>query len=163
MAYPAIGAVGAAWADLVLLTERHITAMHTGDTAGHLPRLLERPNGSGGRTNLDAQTAASATLLPPGVADAQNDVAVPSFSAYRKERAAARALNAALALLAASSSQALWVTDRAPPPPLQSFLDSVRAIVPPVEAPAGRELGDELLRLAQTIEAATVTGELYAT
>ena len=156
--YPALSVLAAAWADLVLLTERHLNAMHVGATAGHLPRLLERPDGGGGRTNLlgwvagsfleDARAAAAVTLLPAGIADAQNDVAAPTFAAYRKQRTAASALDAALAVLAASSSQALWASDREPAPPLQSLLDGLRSIFPPVDDPAGRRVGDELARLA---------------
>jgi histidine ammonia-lyase len=170
MAYPAMAAVAAAWADLVFLAERHVTAMHVGGTAGHLPRLLERPDGGGGRTNLlgwvagsfleDARTAASATLLPPGLADAQNDVAVPTFAAYRKVRTAGNCLDAALAVLAASSSQALWATDRAPAPPLGPLVDKVRSMFAPVDDPAGRRIGDELDRLAQAIGVSTLTSDV---
>jgi histidine ammonia-lyase len=165
MVYPAMSALDAAWADLAFLAERHVTAMHVGATAGHLPRLLERPDGGGGRTNLlgwvagsyleDARQAASVTLLPAGLADAQNDVAAPTFAAYRKARAAGSCLDASLALLAASSSQALWATDRAPAPPLRAPLEKIRSTVPPLDDPAGRRLGDELDRLAQVIGALT--------
>ena len=166
MVYPALSALAAAWADLVFLAERQVTAMHVGASAGHLPPLLERPDGGGGRTNLlgwvtgsyldDARAAATATLLPPGLADAQNDVAVPTFTAYRKQRTAADCLDGALALLAAGSSQALWATDRAPAPPLRPLLDRVRSVVAPLDVPDGRRLGDELGRLAQVLAAATV-------
>lgn len=170
MAYPAMAAVAAAWADLVFLAERHVTAMHVGATANHLPRLLERPGGGGGRTNLlgwvagsfleDARTAASPTLLPPGFADAQNDVAAPTFAAYRKARRAASCLDAALALLAASSSQALWATDRAPAPPLEPLVDSVRSMFAPVDDPAGRRIGDELDQLAEAISTSTLAADV---
>jgi histidine ammonia-lyase len=159
MVYPALSALSASWADLAFLVERQTTAMHVGPTARHLPPLLERPDGAGGRTNLfgwaagsfveEAQAAAAVTLLPPGLADAQNDVAVPTFAAYRKQLAAAAALDGALALLAASSSQALWATDRDPAPPLQDFLAEIRALVPPVDDPAGRRVGGELESLAR--------------
>ena len=166
MAYPAMSALAAAWADLAFLAERHVTAMHVGATAAHLPRLLERPDGGGGRTNLlgwvagsfleDARSAASVTLLPAGLADAQNDVAAPSFAAYRKVRTAGGCLDASLALLGATSSQALWATDRAPAPPLISLVETIRSTFPPVEDPASRQLGDELERLAQAVRSATL-------
>lgn len=165
MVYPAMSMLSAAWADLAFLAERHVTAMHVGATAGHLPRLLERPDGGGGRTNLlgwvagsyleDARQAAGVTLLPAGLADAQNDVAAPTFAAYRKARAAGGCLDASLALLAASSSQALWATDRAPAPPLRAPLENIRSMFPPLDDPAGRRLGDELDLLAQAIGAST--------
>jgi histidine ammonia-lyase len=164
--YPAMGAIAAAWADLAFLAERHVTAMHVGATADHLPRLLERPGGGGGRTNLlgwvagsfleDARRAASPTLLPVGLADAQNDVAVPTFGAYRKAKAAEGCLDSSLALLAASSSQALWATDRTSAPALRPLVEEVRSIFEPVDHPAGRHFGDELDRLAGAISASTV-------
>jgi histidine ammonia-lyase len=168
--YPAMSVVAAAWADLAFLAERHVTAMHVGATAGHLPRLLERPGGGGGRTNLlgwvagsfleDARRAAGPTLLPAGCADAQNDVAVPTFGAYRKVKAADDCLDASLAVLAASSSQALWATDRTPAPPLWPLVEEVRSIFEPVDRPAGRDLGEELDRLAEAIGAfAVASGE----
>jgi len=163
--YPAMSMLSAAWADLAFLAERHVTALHVGATADHLPRLLERPDGGGGRTNLlgwvagsyleDARQAASVTLLPAGLADAQNDVAAPTFAAYRKARAAGSCLDASLALLAASSSQALWATDREPAPSLRAPLENIRSMFPPLDDPAGRRLGDELDRLAHAIGAST--------
>jgi hypothetical protein len=86
-----------------------------------------------------------------GWADAQNDVANPTFAAYRKHREVARCVDAALALLAASSSQALWVTDRLPAPALRPLLDRVRSIVPPLDDPAGRAMGEELARLGAAL------------
>jgi histidine ammonia-lyase len=167
MVYPAMSALAAAWADLVFLAERHVTAMHVGATAGHLPRLLERPDGGGGRTNLlgwvagsfleDARLAASATLLPVGLADAQNDVAAPTFAAYRKAAASGRSVDAALALLAASSSQALWATDRTAAQPLRPLVENIRSIFAPVDNPVGRQFGQELDRLAAAITMSTLT------
>jgi histidine ammonia-lyase len=161
--------LAAAWADLILLAERHVTAMHVGATSD-LPPLLERPGGGGGKTNLlgwaagsfleDARAAASATLLPVGVGDAQNDVAAPTFLAYRKERFVADCLDSAFALLAASSSQALWATDREPAPPLRPLLDRVRAHFPPVDNPAERRIGPELGKLAEAFAASALTGTL---
>ena len=158
IAPPALSTLAAAWADLIFLAERHVTAMHVGATS-ELPPLLERPGGGGGKTNLlgwaagsfleDARTVASATLLPAGVGDAQNDVGAPTFLAYRKERFVADCLDSVLALLAASSSQGLWATDRAPAPPLRSLLGRVRELFPPVDDPAERRIGEELGRLAE--------------
>ena len=158
---PALDGLSAAWADLVLVAERHVTALHVGQTAGHLPPLLARPGGQGGRTNLlgwvagsyleEARAAATVTLLPPGWADAQNDIAAPSFSAYRKLQQVDSCLDAALALLAASSSQALWVTDRVAAPPLRPLLERVRSFVPPLDDPAQRHLGGELAGLSAAI------------
>lgn len=171
IAAPAMSTLAAAWADLILLAERHVTAMHVGATS-ELPPLLERPGGGGGKTNLlgwaagsfleDARAAASATLLPVGVGDSQNDVGAPTFLAYRKERFVADCLDSALALLAASSSQALWATDREPAPPLRSLLGQVRMLFPPVDDPAARQIGEELGRLAEAFAASALSGELGA-
>ena len=167
IASPAISALAAAWADLVFLAERHVTAMHVGATSD-LPPLLERPGGGGGKTNLlgwaagsfleDARAGASATLLPAGVGDAQNDVGAPTFLAYRKELFVADCLDSALALLAASASQALWATDRSPAAPLRPLLDRVRSTFPPVDDPSSRRIGEELGRLAQAFGAAAREG-----
>jgi histidine ammonia-lyase len=163
----AISTLAAAWADLIFLAERHVTAMHVGATSA-LPPLLERPGGGGGKTNLlgwtagsfleEARTAASATLLPAGVGDAQNDVGAPTFLAYRKELFVADCLDSALALLAASASQALWATDREPAPPLRPLLERVRELFPPVDDPAERRIGEELGGLAEAFHAAALTG-----
>ncbi len=161
LVYPALSAVSAAWADVLFVIERHVTALHFGGSSRHLPPMLERPGGRGGRTNLlgwvagsfleDARHAASATLLPAGLADMQNDVAAPTFAAYHKHTAATRALDAGLALLAASASQALWATDRQPAPALQPLLDVVRSVVAPVDDAHGRSIGDDLAQLAQQL------------
>ena len=168
--YPALSVLAAAWADLVLLTERHLNAMHVGATAGHLPRLLERPDGGGGRTNLlgwvagsfleDARAAAAVTLLPAGIADAQNDVAARPSPRTASSAPPPAPSTPRVAVLAASSSQALWASDREPAPPLQSLLDGLRSIFPPVDDPAGRRVGDELARLADAIGAAALAGTL---
>ena len=167
IAPPAMSSLSAAWADLIFLAERHVTAMHVGATS-ELPPLLERPGGGGGKTNLlgwvagsfleDARTAASSTLLPAGVGDAQNDVGAPTFLAYRKELFVADCLDSALALLAASASQALWATDREPALPLRPLLERVRALFPPVNDPSARRIGEELGGLAQAFGAAARTG-----
>jgi histidine ammonia-lyase len=169
IAAPAMSTLAAAWADLILLAERHVTAMHVGATS-ELPPLLERPGGGGGKTNLlgwttgsfleDARAAASATLLPVGVGDAQNDVGAPTFLAYRKERFVADCLDSAFALLAASSSQALWATDREPALPLRPLLEQVRALFPPVDDPAERRIGEELGGLAEAFAASALDGAL---
>ncbi|RVA78512.1 histidine ammonia-lyase, partial [Mesorhizobium sp. M7A.F.Ca.CA.001.08.2.1] len=77
----------------------------------------------------------------------QDDVATTAFFAWTKEATAGRCVDAAMAMLAMIASQALHVTERTPPPALRSFVDQIRAIVPPVGA--DRVLGPELARLAE--------------
>ena len=114
--------------------------------------LLERPGGGGGKTNLlgwvagsfleDARTAAlrdSAAVRNRRCAERRR----PSRRSLLPQGAvAADCLDSALALLAASSSQALWATDRAPAPPLRPLLDRVRSVFAPVDDPAGRRIGE---------------------
>src|SRR5258708_25839145 len=102
----------AAWADLALVAQRQITAMH-GPASG-LPHLLA-PVGfidgaSGGATNLfgwvatglveEARSLASPTLLPASINDSPNHVASPPFRAHRSQNPGAECLDSVLAILA---------------------------------------------------------------
>ena len=106
----ALGMLSLAWAELTLLAERQVTAMHLSSVSG-LPHFLNprgfEPDSAGGATNLfgwvagsfaeEARTAAAPTLLPASINDPQNDVSSATFSAYRKERRAAECLEETLA------------------------------------------------------------------
>ena len=95
-AAPAINWLSASWADLALVAQRQVTAMHSA-TSG-LPHLLAPagfiPGASGGATNLfgwvatglveEARALAAPTLLPATINDTQNDIATPTFGAYRQ-------------------------------------------------------------------------------
>src|SRR5262249_39698515 len=96
----------------------------------------------------EARAAAQRTFIPgsESAGAGQDDVASPAFLAWAKEARAGRAFDAALAGLAAVASQALHVTGRKPPPPLRSFVEAVRASLPPVAD--DRMLGPELATLA---------------
>lgn len=140
-AAPALDGLAGAWADLATLASRHATALLDGD-ASLLPHGL--PAGAWRVSTLayalpavveEARQAATRTPLPePRVFD-QNDVSVPTFLAWEKEAAAGRHLSAALAILAAVASQALFVTGRPPPAPLAALVDEVRHHFPPAEGP----------------------------
>lgn len=170
-AYPALDALSAAWADLATLADRQTTKLHKEPVSG-LPHLLIPPgSGSWGTGSLgfvqvgigeEARRAAQRTLIPPseGGGFGQNDVASPTFLAYRKEQRAAWCLDAAVAILAVVASQALWVTDRQAPPPLAGLLEGVRSVCPPVEDLASRDLGCELERLTGVFQAAALAGRL---
>jgi histidine ammonia-lyase len=100
MAYPALNTLAAAWADLTLLTARHLTALRTTDpAAGPGPQLSALVE--------EARAAAMPTLLPAAVNDAQDDVSSPTFSAYRREATAAECLDSVTALLAGEADRAL--------------------------------------------------------
>jgi histidine ammonia-lyase len=171
MAYPALNALTATWADLALLAERHVAALRT--VAGAAPPAGDSavpPQASGATaqkaTGLEpvlpglveeARAAAMPTLLPAAVNDPQDDVSAPVFSAYRRHASAAECLDGALAVLAAAASQALFTGGREPAPPLRNLLETVRAIFPPAGG-RPRDLGPRAERLAAALARSAVTG-----
>jgi len=170
-AAPAMNWLSAAWADLALVGQRQVTAMHS--PASGLPHLLT-PAGfidgaSGGATNLfgwvatglveEARSLAAPTLLPASINDAQNDIASPVFGAYRSQNRAAECLDGVLAILALVSSQALFVTGRRPAPPLEGLLTGIRSVFPPVETERAGQ-GAQAGALADILHKAAVTGQL---
>src|SRR6266542_2002631 len=168
---PAIDWLTAAWADLALVAQRQVTAMHS-PTSG-LPHLLA-PAGfvagaSGGATNLfgwvatglveEARAAAAPTLLPASINDTQNDIASPVFGAYRSECRAPECLAGVLAILALVARQALFAAGRQPAPPLAGLLTGVRSVFPPVEAERAGQ-GAQAGELASILSRAALTGQL---
>lgn len=139
-AYPALDNLAACWADLALLCDRQITKLLDGNVS-LLPHQLLQGDGYLGCLGFaaagyaeQARTSAQRTFLPAGEGGGfgQNDVAVPTFSAWRKEAEAGSCLVACLAILAATSSQAFYVTGREAPPRLTTLLEQVREAFPPV-------------------------------
>jgi histidine ammonia-lyase len=167
MAYPALSALSAAWADLALVAERQVTALNTADTS-ELPVNLAVPGAPGNGTYAygwaassyaeEARAAAIPALLPGVVDDPLGDLAAPTFGAYRRERRAAESLDGALAILAIVSSQALFVTGRDPAPPLRTVLSFVRSVFPPIDGTGVRDLSAEGGRLQQALGAAGAFG-----
>ena len=154
-----------------MLFRSQITAMHS--PASGLPHLLA-PAGfidgaSGGATNLfgwvatglveEARSLASPTLLPASINDAQNDIASPTFGAYRSQNRAAECLDSVLAILALVSSQALSVSDRHPAPPLAGLLAGIRSVFPPVETERAGQ-GAQAGQVADVLHKAALTGLL---
>jgi len=166
MGYPALNSLTAAWADLALIAERHVSALHN-SSVSELPELLALPGAPGSETNLfgwvaggfaeTARAVAAPTLLPASVNDARDDVSVPTFLAYAQERRGAESLDGALAVLSLVASQALFVAGRLPAQPLRAFLDGVRRVFRPVDAPR-KELGTEAGRLADVLSGAALSG-----
>lgn len=170
MTAPAIDRIAACWTDLAALAQRHIVKLHKGSVSELPDRLL--PPGT------DSMTAYSTTyveyvpndfveemrllsqpsLLTPVevAASEQDDVAVPTFLAYGKERRVAELFDATLAVLAVVASQALHVTGRPAQPPLRPFLTRLRELVPPVES--RRALGQDCARLARAFSKAAASG-----
>jgi histidine ammonia-lyase len=171
MAYPALNALSAAWADLALVAERQVTALNTAETSG-LPVNLAAPGVSGNGTYAygwaassyveEARAAATPALLPSVVEDPCADVSSPTFSAYRRERRAAECLDGVLAILALVSSQALFVTGRNPAQPVRLVLSFIRSVFPPIDGTGERDLSADGGRLQQALGAAARSGELTA-
>ena len=164
MAYPALNALAASWADLTLLAQRHVTALCT--AAASAPSARAPRFAAGAATGLEpalsglveeARAAAMPTLLPAAVNDAQDDVSLPTFSAYRRQARAAECLDGALSVLAAQASQALFAAGRQPAAPLHDLLAAVRAIFPPVEG-SPRDHGARGDDLAAALARSAVTG-----
>jgi histidine ammonia-lyase len=160
------------WAELALAAERQIACFYRGPAYG-LPHLLNPPGYRGalsGATNLfgwsatgyveTARAAASPALMPAVVVDPQNDLSTATSIAHQKERDAAGAFDGALAILALTASQALFVTGRRPAPPLRDLAAGIRSVFPPVESAHGRDLGEEAGRLAGVFQEASVSGRL---
>lgn len=170
MAYPALNALAAAWADLTLLTQRHVTALRAAAASAPAEPSGARAQGSGPASDAvtglgpvlsgfveEARAAAMPTLLPAAVNDPQDDVSSPTFSAYRRQARAAECLDGALAVLAAEASQVLFISGRQPAPPLKDLLEKARAILPPVGGNP-RDLGGQAVGLAAALARSAVTG-----
>jgi len=170
MAYPALNALSAAWADLALVAERQVTALNTAETSG-LPVNLVAPGAPGNGTYAygwaangyveEARAAATPALLP-GAVEEGADVLSPAFGAYQRERRAAECLDGVLAILAIVSSQALFVTGRNPAQPLLPVLSFVRSVFPPIDGTGERDLSADGGRLQQALGAAARSGGLAA-
>ncbi|HXY46083.1 MAG TPA: aromatic amino acid lyase [Acidimicrobiales bacterium] len=162
-AYPAIDGVSAAWADLCGIAERHTMKLHDASVSllpHHLTTAADGWGGTAGLTMMqigfgeEARHEAARTFLPAsesGGFTGQNDVASPTFLSYAKQGRVAWCLDACLASLAVSCSQALFVTDRQAPPELRALLAAIRRRVPPVEDLGHRQLGAEVSRLTEAL------------
>jgi histidine ammonia-lyase len=168
MAYPAMNALSAAWADLALVAERQVSALNTAETSG-LPLNLAIPAVPTGTYAYgwaasgyveEARAAAAPALLPAAVCDPRSDVLSPAFSAHRRERRAAECLDGVLAILVIVSSQALFVTGRSPAGPLRPLLSFARSVFPPIDGTGVRDLSADARSLQQALAAAAVTGRL---
>lgn len=158
MAPPALDALAAAWADLCLLCERHTTHLLDGSVS-LLPDKLRAGEGwtyylvfiEMGIGEEARRAASQRTFLPPSSGGfAQSDIAAPSFFAYHAHQETSVWLDAALAVLAAIASQALFVVDRPAPPRLVGFLEEVRRHFPPVVDPRPLGVDVDALRHAFT-------------
>jgi len=169
LAYPALNALSAGWADLALVAERQVTALNTAETSG-LPVNLGVPGAARSGTYAygwaasgyveEARAAATPALLPAAVSDPHADALSPTLSAYRGQRRAAECLDGVLAILMIVSSQALFVTGRSPAEPLRPWLSFTRSVFPPIDGTGERDLSADGGRLQQALGAAALTGRL---
>ncbi len=153
-AYPLLDDLAAASADLALLCERQVTKLLDGNISRLPHNLVEDAGVYIGCTAFStvayaeqARYAAQRTFLPgaEGGGFGQNDVAVPTFFAWRKEGEAGRSLDSALALLAVVANQALRITGREAPPRLKDFSAEIDRHFPPLTE--SRLMGPDLERL----------------
>jgi histidine ammonia-lyase len=141
------------WADLCQLAERHVEKLLFGfTTTGAPPSAVEELVGHllmvAAGIAEEARAAAAPVVLPrsgPG----QNDVTAPSLLAWRRERAAADCLAAALAVLAVAASQVLG--DAQVPPALRALVQEVREDFPVMTRPV--RFGADLERLIARVRA----------
>ena len=159
MAHPAMDNLAAAMADLCLLADRHSSKLLHGNHS-LLPDQLQTGDAYLGCLGMvqvgyaeQARRAAQRNFLPgsEGGGFGQNDVAPPTFLAWRAQEEAGSCLDAGLAILAAIGSQALFATDRQAPPPLAGLVGEIRRHLPPVEQ--SRILAGELAALAAAFRA----------
>ncbi|MHB1508439.1 MAG: aromatic amino acid lyase [Acidimicrobiales bacterium] len=172
--YPAMSTLSAISADLCTLADRHTTKLHRSEVS-LLPDRLD-PEGEGrdvssallGFVQISlgerARHGAARTVLPAsegGSYDGCDDVALPSFLAYERERLVSSQLEASLAVLAVVASQALDVTGRKVAPRLRPLLDLVRAHVPVTRVGQSfRQRGDELSILTGRLSSMIGDGEV---
>jgi histidine ammonia-lyase len=149
-AAPAIDGLAFAHADLCQLAQRltdHLfQSPTTAPLVGHDEWTVKPLHMVQSGWAEEARAIATPTLLSLG-GFGQNDVPVLNFLAWRKATAVGRCLDAALAVLAAIASQALYADAREPPPPLRGLLAQIRESFPPVSSP--RPLGEDCERLTE--------------
>jgi len=139
----AIDAVAGSYADIATLADRQISKLFDGNVS-RLPAQLKADSNDGylgciGFVAADyaerARTAATRTGLigSEGGGFGQNDVLIPTFHAWEKCMRAGEALDACLAVLAVTCSQAFQVAPQSRcPKSLMHLLDETRFHVPPM-------------------------------
>lgn len=160
----AIDAISGSYADLATITDRHISKLFDGNVSQLPPQLKDGTDGGYvgciGFVAADyaeaARAAASRTALvgSEGGGFGQNDVLIPVFQAWEKSLRAGESLDACLAILATTCSQAFHVAEQNQcPDTLQPLLDEIRFHVPPVVTfrAVGWSIGDLAKQFTQRI------------
>jgi histidine ammonia-lyase len=147
-AHPALDGLAHAWADLAQLAQRHVDKLFQHPVSAPLlaDEWLAKPlHMVAAGYAEEARALGQTTVLGLG-AFGQNDLPSPIFLAWGKATATGTCLDRILAVLAALASQVLYVAGQPPPAALAAFLDEVRSMFPPIDAP--RALGPDAERLA---------------
>ncbi|MGH7185389.1 MAG: aromatic amino acid lyase, partial [Pseudomonadota bacterium] len=166
-AYPAIDNLAACWADLAVVADRHTVKLHREDLSLLGPLTM---SGKPGYTthmlrmvqvayHEEAKHAAARTFLPGSGDFGQNDVTLPTFTAWNRERRAAEAFTAALALLAASCVQALVTTGRKAPSGLKAFYAPIEERFPVQNERRPRRMGEDVDKLRRLFGGMVATGD----
>lgn len=163
----AMDAVAGGLADLATLADRQISKLFDASVSGLPPQLkAEGANGYLGCCGFIAadyaeQARKSACRTPligsEGGGFGQNDILIPVFHAWRQHQETARSLDACLAILAVTCSQAFSVSDAVSPSArLTPMLEQVRFYVPPVKT--ARAVGASIGELAREFSARVFAG-----
>lgn len=152
-ACPSIDLISGAYADIALLCDRQISKLFDANVS-RLPANLQKGDGYAGCLGFIAADFAeqarhhaqrTALIGSEGGGFGQNDVLQPVFHAWQKAEECGRCLDATLAILAVTCSQAYHATDSTNfPAELEQLLAEIRYYVPPLSTPRalGLSVGD---------------------
>ena len=166
----AMDAISGSLADLATLADRQVSKLFDGAVSGLPAQLkMEGSNGYLGCSGFIAadfaeQARKSACRTPlvgsEGGGFGQNDVLIPVFHAWRQHNETAASLDACIAILAVTCSQAFAVSGKVnPSAQLQELLEQVRFYVPPVKTAraVGASVGDLAAEFSRRVFADCVT------
>ena len=156
-ACPMIDQISGCYADLALLCDRQVSKLFDGKVS-LLPHQLKAGDGHASCLGFIAADYAeqakhhaqrTGLIGSEGGGYGQNDVLQPVFHAWQKAEQAGACLDATLAILAVTCSQAFYASDGVKcPDSLQSLLDDTRGYVAPVTG--DRPLGPSVGKLADS-------------
>lgn len=152
-ACPLIDQISGCYADLALLCDRQVSKLFD-EKVSLLPHQLKAGDGHASCLGFiaadyaqQAKNHATRTGLigSEGGGYGQNDVLQPVFHAWHKAENTGRCLDATLAILAVTCSQAFYCTDKVScPPSLTGLLDQIRTVTSPLtdDRPLGPSAGE---------------------
>ena len=156
-ACPLMDQISGCYADLALLCDRQVSKLFD-QKVSLLPHQLKAGDGHASCLGFIAADYAeqarhhaqrTGLIGSEGGGYGQNDVLQPAFQAWHKAQQAGTCLDATLAILAVTCSQAFYATDAVLcPPALRPLLTDIRHFVSPVSD--DRALGQSVGQLAET-------------